>query len=492
MRARPSGAAHRRPRQPRPRLRRRRARARGWRRTTSCRCCNAAADVDLEADTVTLLASGLTSCSSSSSPDFARPEPDADPHANLREGWEAVDSGDGRGFYWWNTATNETTWVKPVARDLRNVLPTKPAAPKRRKSFRKLHSCGCGPLQFSRAGCRFYVRYDGQDVTCAAIAAALGALVLVAGGAYLAMGGDVPFGAPSCTAPFDGEGPAPQPCAPPHPPPPRPPPSPPPSPAAASPPPPSPSPSPPPSPDPPPPPRRRRRRRRRRGRRTWRRRRRRLVAGPGFLYLALLASLSCARASSANGSPPASAAPFGDAPPLRRGVRRVRGGVRCVPRQIRPLRPPPLVAAPVASQAAAARRCRQEEWSRWAPRDAQRRRRSGAAQGVVGGTLVHRRPRRRRKPEGGASARLAHRQASGAPAAVNAGVADGARDGGVGRTALRPGARARRRPRQRRARGRAAAPPKTAAVARRRRPRPRRRRRCRRRWAAAARACRVR
>ena len=283
----------------------------GWRRTTSCRCWKAAADVDLEADTVTLLASGLTSCSSSSSPDFARPEPDADPHANLRQGWEAVDSGDGRGFYWWNTATNETTWVKPVARDLRNVLPTKPAAPKRRKSFRKLHSCGCGPLQFSRAGCRFYIRYDGQDVTCAAIAAALGALVLVAGGAYLAMGGDVPFGAPSCTAPFDGEGPAPQPCAPPHPPPPRPPPSPPPRPAAAlaaaalalalaaaarpaaasSPPsPPPPSPWPPHLAPPSPPP---------------------FVAGPGFPYIwsSSPSPSSSPALSSANGSPAASAAP---------------------------------------------------------------------------------------------------------------------------------------------------------------------------------------
>ena len=38
-----------------------------------------------------------------------------DPHSNLADGWEAVESEDGRGYYWWNVNSNETTWEKPVA-----------------------------------------------------------------------------------------------------------------------------------------------------------------------------------------------------------------------------------------------------------------------------------------------------------------------------------------------------------------------------------------
>ena len=38
-----------------------------------------------------------------------------DPHSNLADGWEAVESEDGRGTYWWNVNSNETTWEKPVA-----------------------------------------------------------------------------------------------------------------------------------------------------------------------------------------------------------------------------------------------------------------------------------------------------------------------------------------------------------------------------------------
>ena len=38
-----------------------------------------------------------------------------DPHSNLADGWEAVESEDGRGHYWWNVNSNETTWEKPVA-----------------------------------------------------------------------------------------------------------------------------------------------------------------------------------------------------------------------------------------------------------------------------------------------------------------------------------------------------------------------------------------
>ena len=36
-----------------------------------------------------------------------------DPHSNLADGWEAVESEDGRGTYWWNVNSNETTWEKP-------------------------------------------------------------------------------------------------------------------------------------------------------------------------------------------------------------------------------------------------------------------------------------------------------------------------------------------------------------------------------------------
>ena len=34
-----------------------------------------------------------------------------DPHSNLADGWEAVESEDGRGTYWWNVNSNETTCV---------------------------------------------------------------------------------------------------------------------------------------------------------------------------------------------------------------------------------------------------------------------------------------------------------------------------------------------------------------------------------------------
>ena len=31
-----------------------------------------------------------------------------DPHSNLADGWEAVESEDGRGYYWWNVNSNKS------------------------------------------------------------------------------------------------------------------------------------------------------------------------------------------------------------------------------------------------------------------------------------------------------------------------------------------------------------------------------------------------
>ena len=277
---------------------------------------------------------------------------------------------------------------------------------------------------------------------------------------YLAMGGDVPFGN-LVHGTLDGEAPAPA-GAPPHPPPPRPPPSrrrrrrrprrrrPCPRPRRRR------------------PtrrlPRRRRRRRRHRGRRR-RRRRRHSSPAPASLYLGPRHRPRRALRLG-EGHPLRPPRQVGRrAPPLRRGVRRVRGGVRCVPYQTRPPPPRPRSVAP---------RRRPAEPPGMAPRGA------GCPPTAPSAAqdrraVVHRRLPPPLAPPPPPAARLRAwllpRGRGGAPRSC--------------RTPLRPVARARRRPRQRRPRGpprRAPKPPRGRAGAGRARPGAGRRRR----WAAAA------